>query len=111
MFTWPALVWSFSHISEAVRAQVTPREPWRSLKTLALSRAKGWYSFDEYRTLIRPKLQTRASGWLPAIVALLPGGILNSLALMYWFLFARSHRGGLYDLVRSRYYFWRRPLD
>jgi glycosyltransferase involved in cell wall biosynthesis len=111
MFAWPALVWSFSHISEAARAQVTPREPWRSLKTLALLRAKGWYSFDEYRALIRPQLRNAISGCLPAVLALLPGAILNSLALVYWFLFARSRAGGFYDLVRSRYYLWRRPLD
>jgi glycosyltransferase involved in cell wall biosynthesis len=111
MFTWPALVWSFSHISEATRKRVTPAEPWRSSPTLMLLRAKGWYSLSEYRTHIRPRLQNAASRSLPALVALIPGELLNSLALAYWFLFARSRRGGLYDLRHSRYYIWGRPHE
>jgi hypothetical protein len=111
MFTWPALVWSFSHISEATRKRVTPAEPWRSSPTLMLLRAKGWYSLSEYRTHIRPRLQSAASRSLPALVALIPGELLNSLALAYWFLFARSRRGGLYDLRHSRYYIWGRPHE
>jgi len=111
MFTWPTLVWSFSHISEAARQRVTSREPWRSLTTLMLLRAKGWYSWNEYRTSIRPKLRTAASGSLLALVALIPGELLNLLALAYWFLFARSHKGGLYDLRHSRYYVWERLHD
>jgi glycosyltransferase involved in cell wall biosynthesis len=111
MFTWPALVWSFSHVSEAARQRVTSREPWRSLTTLMLLRAKGWYSWNEYRTSIRPKLRTAASGSLLALVALIPGGLLNFLALVYWFLFARSRKGGFYDLSHSRYYVWGRPHD
>jgi len=111
MFTWPALVWSFGHFSEAARAQVTPREPWRRLGTLLLLRAKGWYSWKEYRTLIRPTRAPLGSRWLPALVALAPGRLLNSLALIYWFCFARSRRGGLYDLYHSRYFVWGRPHE
>jgi len=111
MFTWPALVWSFSHISEAARAKVTPREPWRSLGTLLLLRAKGWYSWKEYQACIRPALHSWRSRWLPAMVALAPGRLLNLLALVYGFLFARSRKGGLYDLRHSRYYVWGRPHE
>ena len=111
MFTWPALVWSFSHISEAARAKVTPREPWRSLGTLLLLRAKGWYSWKEYQASIRPTLQSGRSSWLPALVALTPGPFLNIVALVYGFLFARSRKGGLYDLRHSRYHVWGRPHE
>jgi hypothetical protein len=111
MFTWPALVWSFSHISEAAREKVTPREPWRSLGTLLLLRAKGWYSWKEYQASIRPKLRAGSSRWLPALVALTPGRFLNLLALVYWFLFARTRKGGFYDLRHSRYYVWGRPHE
>ncbi len=111
MFTWPALVWSFSHISEAAREKVTPREPWRSLGTLLLLRAKGWYSWKEYQASIRPKLRAGGSSWLPAVVALTPGPFLNLLALVYLFLFARTRKGGFYDLRHSRYYVWGRPHE
>jgi len=111
MFTWPALVWSFSYISEAARVKITPREPWRSLGTLLLLRAKGWYSWKEYQASIRPMLGAARSGWLAALVALTPGGFLNSLALAYLFLFARGRKGGFYDLSHSRYYVWGRPHD
>jgi glycosyltransferase involved in cell wall biosynthesis len=111
MFTWPALVWSFAHIPEAARKHVVSPEPWRSVPTLALLRAKGWYSQSEYRAFVRPKLRTRLSGLLPALIALTPGALLNSLALAYWFVFARSRKGGLYDLRRSRYYIWGKQHD
>jgi len=111
MFTWPALVWSFSHISEAAREKVTPREPWRRLGTLLLFRAQGWYSWKEYQASIRPKLRAGSSSWLPALVALTPGPFLNLLAVVYWFLFARTRKGGFYDLRHSRYYIWGRPTE
>jgi hypothetical protein len=44
-------------------------------------------------------------------VALTPGALLNSLALVYGFLFARSRKGGFYDLRHSRYYVWGRPHE
>jgi len=111
MLTWPALVWSFSNISESARLKITPREPWRSLSTLLLLRAKGSYSWKEYQASIRPLLGAGRSGWLPALVAIAPGPVLNSLALIYGFLFARSRKGGFYDLRHSRYYVWGRPHD
>ncbi|HTF14566.1 MAG TPA: hypothetical protein VK643_07840 [Burkholderiales bacterium] len=91
--------------------KITPREPWRSLGTLLLLRAKGWYSWKEYQASIRPMLGAARSGWLAALVALTPGGFLNSLALAYLFLFARGRKGGFYDLSHSRYYVWGRPHD
>lgn len=111
MFTWPALVWSFSHMSEATRRQVTAPEPWRSFSTLMLLRAKGWYSWKQYAIQLRPRLQDGLSRAGPALVALIPGALVNSLALAYWGLFARSHKGGFYDLRHSRYYIWGRPND
>jgi glycosyltransferase involved in cell wall biosynthesis len=111
MFTWPALVWSFSHIPESARLKITPREPWHSLRTLLLLRAKGWYSWKEYQASLRPAVGTGRASWLPALVALAPGPLLNTLALVYGFLFARSRKGGFYDLSHSRYYVWGRPHD
>jgi len=111
MFTWPALVWSFSHVSEATRRRVTSPEPWRSFPTLMLLRAKGWYSWTQYAAQIRPKVQDGLARVVPALVALIPGALVNSLALGYWALFARSRRGGFYDLRHSRYYIWGRPDD
>src|SRR5258708_33301114 len=44
MITWPAPVSSFSFISEAPRAKLTPRGAWRRLGSLMLLLAKGVHS-------------------------------------------------------------------
>jgi abequosyltransferase len=109
MLTWPALVWSFSHLSDAARERVTAREPWRNPGTLVLLRAKGWYAWRDYRDSIRPRLRTPVMGWVPALIALVPGALLNTLVLAYWLAFARSRKGGYYDLSRSPHFIWRLP--
>jgi len=82
MFTLPQLIWSFDHLSEAVRQRVTPREPWRSVRNLLIYRALGAYGWREYGRLIRPRARGTAR-LVAALVALLPGIPLNLAAVLY----------------------------
>jgi abequosyltransferase len=82
MFGWPALVWSLP-VSDAAKMQVSPPEPWRSASALLWLRALGTYSLREYRRLIYPRERSVVSTLVPAIIALLPG-ILVNLTLVCW---------------------------
>jgi len=103
MFKWPGLIWSFPGFSDSDKVLVTPREPWRALKTLLTFRATGAYSLREYRTIIscRP-----GQGWkrlIPWVVAILPGIVVNTLGILYFSLFHRHALMPLVDLSNSRF--------
>jgi abequosyltransferase len=108
MFKWPALIWSFGWLSAASRAAITRREPWRSVAVLLLYRAKGWYSWQEFIQLVWPQAKPRWHALMPAIIALMPGQLLNIAALALVRLRSQHHRGGVYDLKRSPYFVGRR---
>jgi glycosyltransferase involved in cell wall biosynthesis len=108
MFKWPALIWSFGWLSVASRAAITRREPWRSFSVLLLYRAKGWYSWQDFIQLVWPQAKSRWHVVMPAVVALIPGQLLNMAALALLRLRSQDHRGGVYDLRRSPYFVGRR---
>jgi abequosyltransferase len=104
MFKWPALVWCLPTVSDATKARVCKRQPWRSLKALLLYRAKGTYSLAEYRRWIRPELRSAWQGAHAVLVAALPGTLANALGVLYYRL-ARGERGmGMLDMKKSRFY-------
>ena len=108
MFKWPELVWSLPNISNDAKNRVTPREPWRILKTLLTFRAMGAYSSEAYRD----KVRTRTVGWrqraVPFLVSILPGRILNLLGIAYFFCFQRQALMPIVDLRNSRFCFFPR---
>lgn len=106
MIKWPTLIWSFDWISPLARAAVCPAEPWLSPVNLLRYRAKGWYSWDEFKQYVWPIAAANWRTGVAAIIALLPGSLVNLTALFYARLFMSSQKGGLYDLQQSRYY-WR----
>lgn len=72
MFTWPRLLWSFPDVSDDAKARVSPREPYRSLRQLVLSKARGYYSRREYVRHLRsvplgliPRLAAWLVAWVP----------------------------------------------
>ncbi len=100
MFKWPELVWSFAGYSEAARAAVCPREPWRNARMLGLHRALGGYGATEYHRY----LSARGSGpfrLLARAIAGMPRGAANVLASIYCLLVARGARRELYDLAHG----------
>jgi abequosyltransferase len=99
-FTWPALLWSFRHLSEAAKAAITAREPWRRFRYLLLCRALGSYSMAEFRKHLSGVAHGAplAAAWLAARS---PGALANLAAVLYYGMFMRSRRVELYDLLGS----------
>ena len=80
MFKWPNLVWSFPDYPDWAKQRVMPREPWRSLPRLLLSRALGHYSVKEYHTWLKPRLSSPWPRTVLHAIAVVPIGPLNWLA-------------------------------
>ena len=108
MYKWPALIWSFGWLSIASRLATTRREPWRSFPALVLYRAKGWYSWEDFVQIVRPRAKSRWHTLIPGFIALLPGGLLNAALLALARILGKKRSGGIYDLKRSAYFVGRR---
>jgi abequosyltransferase len=104
MFKWPSLIWSFDWLAESSRAVVSQRYPWQSPVVLMLYRAKGWYTWQEFRQLILPRARLNWRTCLAGLIALLPGRFVNLTVLAYARRHRGNQRGGIYDLERSRYF-------
>ena len=103
MCKWPGLVWSFTSLSNAAKAAVSPPGSLCKTKTLMLYRAKGAYSSREFAAWIRPRVAMIRS-LVPGIVAVLPGRLLNAVARAYFSHGSRADAMTLTDLRNSRYF-------
>lgn len=83
MFGWPKLMWSFENISRDVRQKITPEKPWDNLKTLAVERAFGAYSTNEYQLFLRDKFDNRFRQYLALLIALTPRLLFVVAAYLY----------------------------
>lgn len=100
-FNWQNLIWSFPGYPDAVKMKLTPREPWRKLRTLIYARAMGSYSLNEYSKYIVP----RVKGWrcaLPWIAANFPPTLANLLVLTYFLVIKKGMHLAVYDLLRVK---------
>jgi len=111
MFKWPELVWSLPGISDDANHRVTPREPWKILKTLLTFRAMGAYSSKAYHDKVRARTMGWAQRAVPFLVSILPGRILNFLGIAYFFCFHRQALMPLVDLMNSRFCFFPRTKE
>lgn len=68
---WPELLWSFP-LKESTKRKLHGPRPWTRCGYLLATRAVGGYSLADYKTWLRPRLQTFGGTFLPTIVALLP---------------------------------------
>lgn len=105
MFKWPELVWSFSGVSDHAKKLVCQREPWRSAKKLALSRAIGGYSILEYRRYLAGK-GSGLSRTIALAVAATPASLVNAFSGLYILLLNRKALVSMYDVSRSRHSTW-----
>jgi abequosyltransferase len=102
MFKWPRLVWSFTRFSEAVRARVTPREPWRQVGRLITMKAQGAYTMDAYRRWLAPLDLPAGTRILAAAIAWLPRPVFTTLMrLAIPLLPARERAMMRFELDRS----------
>jgi glycosyltransferase involved in cell wall biosynthesis len=108
MFKWPLLIWSFGQFGADVKAAVSPREPYRTLKTLLLFRGKGAYTLRDYRAWIKPHLPFGPRRWQALAVAVLPGMLCNVLMICGIRLLYPQSGVALIDLRKSRYNILRR---
>jgi len=99
---WPELIWSFEDFSDGAKFAVSPREPWKKIRTLLLYRAMGGYTKDEYRRFLSNRAHG-ASRALALAVAIVPGALVNAAASVYVGLLRRSSRVEMHDLLVSRY--------
>lgn len=107
-FKWPDLIWSFPFFSESSKRRIAQPEPWRSLKSLLMYRARGAFTLKEYRMMVVPRTTPGLQRLGMRLIAQLPGLLLNSGLIIYFRVFrgtcpkARIH---LVDLVNSRFYY------
>lgn len=101
LFKWPALVWSFSGITDASKACICAREPWRQLRKLWLYRSIGGYTGEEYRRYLTAAPMAALHRLLSRIIAGVPAVLANAASSVYCALVARHARMNIYDLSRS----------
>lgn len=105
MLKWPALIWGFAGYSDAAKAKVTAREPWRSFRKLMFRRAVGGYSIVEYRQFLAGNC-SRGAAWQAWLVARMPGSFANVVAGFYCLVINRDAKAGALDLARSKHSTW-----
>ena len=107
MFTFPQLVWSFSHFANWAKQRVELREPWRCWHRLLMARAMGHYSRNEYSRWLEQRFRSPSERLLGRMIATVPIAPLNFMArfLAKWIL-RKSPSMTLYDLER-----WRSPSN
>lgn len=106
MFDLPRLIWSLSSLSERARASVTAREPWRRVRNLLVFRTLGAYTRKEYERFIAPAQPGAGMSAKALAVALLPGVVVNTAAVLY--CIAARRRVELVSLQSSPYYLFGR---
>jgi hypothetical protein len=108
LFKWPDLIWSFPLFTESAKRQVSQREPWRSVKTLLMFRARGAFSLKEYRIMLEPHLPSTMKRLFIQSIARFPGFLLNLGLLAYFSIFRKFYLKSsmhLVDLKNSRFYY------
>jgi len=107
MFIWPNLIWSLPNLSESAKHRVSPREPWRSKKLLALYRANGAFSTREYDNWLKSRLDFRWDRIVTRLIAGFPGSVMNFFVFLRCLLPNNVPSLFLVDLVKSPFYFAR----
>lgn len=89
---WPSLVRSMD-LSEWAMSKICRAKPWRGLREVMLWRGLGYYTRNEYRNVVSPRVSSISDRFVPGLVALLPGVVVNTLLVFYYSLGFRPHEG------------------
>lgn len=100
MFLWPDLIWSLPGFSDAARAEVVPRDPWRQPQKLLVWRAYGVYTADEYRSFLRARASCFEAIWM-ALIAWLPGRATHAMVVALLTLRGHARASSVYQLVEG----------
>ena len=100
-FKWPNLIWSFVGVDDNSKELVYPKEPWRSLKRLAKSRAMGDYTYNEFSQFLSGKKKD-INFFMAFIISISPAILLNTIALLYYSIKDKQNLYTIYDLTRSK---------
>lgn len=104
MFKWPWLIWSFPWLTDAAKARVTPREPWRKATTLLLFRARGAYALAEYRRWLNPHTRSWSERLKLIAVSLVPGPLAHTAVKLYMKLRHPEPAVALFELRHSPFH-------
>jgi abequosyltransferase len=102
-FKWPSVVWSLPFTDSAKR-KVSAAEPWRSIKLQMLCRAWGAYSIEDYKRWIKPLRRPMWIKIVPALVAHIPGVLVNTFFVLYYSLPFTRNRGTVLIILRASPY-------
>lgn len=98
MFKWPELIWGFRGYTDAAKAAVVAREPWRGWRDVLTYRAYGSFGreqFDRQRASLAPVR------WPLQLILAIPGGVAHTL-VMAKFALSRSRSSSVtYNLLMA----------
>jgi glycosyltransferase involved in cell wall biosynthesis len=103
MYLWPDLIWSFP-IADSDKAVVIPREPWRSMRTLAVYRARGCFGLAEFLFLMKRSRPSFTFRFRAAMIMITPAWSLSLLAIGGTYLRRGRHNTAFID-------FWCSPCN
>ncbi|KAF5057858.1 Glycosyl transferase family 2 [anaerobic digester metagenome] len=101
---WPQLIWSLPTISLNSKLSVVSEKPYESIRDLILWRSKGAYSLTEYRRWIATSSSPMFRKILGAVIAMIPGCMVNLVVITYVLLFSKNRQFALVDLIDSPYF-------
>lgn len=104
MWLWPRLVWSMPSVSEQARQAVCDQYPWRSWRQLILFRAKGAFGVKELQWLQALAPMNVIDRLRATCIALIPGHLINVLAVLAARMGGPNKRQALVDFRDSRYH-------
>ena len=105
MFKWPKLLWSFDCFSDTAKSMLSLEEPWRNLTKLLHQRAEGKFSSVEYNQFIKPRISSFSEKAIIRTITLIPGCLLNFLALTYCTVKSSISQLSVFNLKNSKYYY------
>jgi glycosyltransferase involved in cell wall biosynthesis len=107
---WPRLVWSFSCVSEEIRASVASSNSPSSTAFQLIQRAKGGYSAESYHKYLEGSLNCprRVLAWT---ISLSPILVINLLVTLVFQKNRAKHALSLYELSVVRKNIWNRIIS
>lgn len=100
MFMWPTLIWGLCGYSDAAKAAVTSREPWRNVAKMLLARAAGGLGKDEYNRFIVGRAGG-SSRLLARVLMVVPASVANFAAVALLGVRGGGKGPGMYNIVAT----------